>query len=473
MAVRTRLAVWYTIVTAGILALYLLLSLALLRAQLLRQVDRQLAEHAREVRNALLQRADFRQAIEEGRIQLPVVPPGAPPIYLQVVRGNESVAARSPNLIGRRLPLDMDLVAINVQGRAAYKTVTTEEGTLLRLYSLPLMDSGRLVGAVQAGYPLLDIEQTLQRTWTTLAVGGILVLLALSWAGWWLASLALRPVDHITQAALQIADTPDLRQRLPLPRARDETYRLVSTFNALLDRLARVIDAQQRLGADVSHELRTPLTTIRGNVALLRRGAADDPQEREIALDAIEAEVNRMSRLVADLLLLAQADAGMQLEKQPVEMDTLLLEVYRQAQAMAAVGSGGVERVAVRLGHEDQALVLGDPDRLRQLLLNLVDNAIKYTPRGGTVTLSLYREGGWVRVSVQDTGVGIPPEALPHIFERFFRMPRQGRKGVGLGLAIARWIAEAHGGRLEVESQVGQGSTFTLWLPEAKAPSMS
>ncbi|MCS7261588.1 MAG: HAMP domain-containing histidine kinase, partial [Anaerolineae bacterium] len=315
---------------------------------------------------------------------------------------------------------------------------------------------------------LLDIEQALQRAWTTLAVGGSLVLLGLGLAGWWLASLALRPVDRIAQAALQIAETSDLRQRLPPPRVRDEIYRVVSAFNALLDRLARVIDAQQRLGADVSHELRTPLTTIRGNVALLRRGAADDPQEREIALDAIEAEVNRMSRLVADLLLLAQADAGIQLDKQPVEMDTLLLEVYRQAQAMAAVGSGGVERVAVRLGHEDQALVLGDPDRLRQLLLNLVDNAIKYTPRGGTVTLSLYREGGWVRISVQDTGVGIPPEALPHIFERFFRMPRLGRKGVGLGLAIARWIAEAHGGRIEVESQVGQGSTFTLWLPEAR-----
>jgi len=411
--------------------------------------------------------------VDEGLIQLPGVAPGAPPIYLQVVRGNESVSARSPNLFGWRLPLDLDLMTVNLHGRAGYRTVTTDDGAPLRLYSVPLMASGRMVGAVQAGYPLLDIERTLQRTWLTLAAGGFLVLLVLGVAGWWLASLALRPVDCITQQALQIASTNDLRQRLPLPRVHDETYRLVSTFNALLDRLAQVIDAQQRLGADVSHELRTPLTAIRGNVTLLRRGAADDPQEREIALDAIEAEVNRMSRLVADLLLLAQADAGLQLEKQPVEMDTLLLEVYRQAQAMAAVSAGAVERVTVRLGHEDQALVLGDPDRLRQLLLNLVDNAIKYTPRGGTITLSLYREEGWVRVSVQDTGVGIPPEALPHIFERFFRMPRQGRKGVGLGLAIARWIAEAHGGRLEVESQVGQGSTFTLWLPEAKAPPAS
>ncbi len=473
MAIRTRLAVWYTGVTAGILLIYLLLSWALLHTQLFRELDRQLAERAEEVRRDILRRTDLRMALEEGLIRLPTTSLGAPPVYLQVVRGNESVTARSANLDGWRLPLDMDLMAVNLQGRAGYKTITMEDGTLLRLYSAPLMASGRMIGAVQAGYPLQDVERVLRRAWLTLAAGGLLALLAIGGAGWWLASLALRPIDRITQAALQIASTHDLRQRLPLPRAHDETYRLVSTFNALLDRLAQVIDAQQRLGADVSHELRTPLTTIRGNVALLRRGAADDPQERRIALDAIEAEVNRMSRLVADLLLLAQADAGMQLEKQLVEMDTLLLEVYRQAQAMATVGSGGVERVTVRLGHEDQALVLGDPDRLRQLLLNLVDNAIKYTPRGGVITLSLYRENGWVRVSVQDTGAGIPAEALPHIFERFFRMPRYGRKGVGLGLAIARWIAEAHNGRLEVESEVGQGSTFTLWLPEAKDSQLS
>jgi signal transduction histidine kinase len=233
----------------------------------------------------------------------------------------------------------------------------------------------------------------------------------------------------------------------------------------MLERLDRLFQAQQRLGADVSHELRTPLTTIRGNVDLLRRGAADDPEERAAALDTIQAETDRMNRLVADLLLLAQAEAGMRLEKQPVELDTLILQVYRQAQLMSATRFPSGERVAIHLGHEDQASVEGDPDRLKQLLLNLIDNALKYTSPGGHITLSLYRDEDWVRVSVADTGIGIPSDALPHIFDRFFRAQREGRKGAGLGLSIARWIAEAHDGRLSVESQVGRGTTFTLWLP--------
>jgi signal transduction histidine kinase len=277
--------------------------------------------------------------------------------------------------------------------------------------------------------------------------------------------LALRPIDRITQTAGRIARAQDLGQRLPVPTTDDEVGRLISTFNAMLERLDRLFRAQQRLGADVSHELRTPLTTIRGNVDLLRRGAADDAVERATALDAIEGEVDRMSRLVADLLLLAQAEAGMTLEKQPVELDTLILEVYRQAQLMSAARFPTGDRVAIRLGHEDQAIVEGDPDRLKQLLLNLVDNALKYTPPGGMVTLSLYRDQAWVRISVEDTGVGIPPDVLPHVFDRFYRAQREGRKGVGLGLSIARWIADAHDGHLSVESAVGEGTTFTISLP--------
>jgi signal transduction histidine kinase len=165
--------------------------------------------------------------------------------------------------------------------------------------------------------------------------------------------------------------------------------------------------------------------------------------------------------LVSDLLLLARADEGIKIQKRMVELDTLLLDVYRQARVM---GNG----VKVSLGSEDQAQVMGDPDRLKQVLFNLVDNAIKYTPSGGEVRLSLERDPQWVRIAVADTGMGIPAQDLSKIFDRFYRVDKarsREKGGSGLGLAIAQWIAQAHGGRIEVESVVGKGSTFTLWLP--------
>ena len=175
-----------------------------------------------------------------------------------------------------------------------------------------------------------------------------------------------------------------------------------------------------------------------------------------------------MGRLAADLLLLAQAEAGITLAKQPVELDTLLLDVYRQARML----STGVK---VRMGPEDQAVVMGDPDKLKQLFLNLVDNALKYTPAGGEVILSLRRETqgtgqGWACVHVADTGKGIPQEELPHIFERFYRVDRArspGQGGTGLGLSIAQWIAQAHGGSIQAQSQVDKGSVFVVRLPLA------
>jgi len=175
----------------------------------------------------------------------------------------------------------------------------------------------------------------------------------------------------------------------------------------MLDRLEQVFRSQQRFVADVSHELRTPLTAIQGNLDLLKIGAVESPEDRQATLAAIEGEVARLSRLVSDLLFLARTDTAGAIAAQPVEMDTLLLDVFRQAQVLA-------NGISLTLGHEDQAVVNGDPDRLRQLFLNLVDNALKYNRPGGQVTLSLYREGNWVKVVVEDTGIGIPAEAIPH-----------------------------------------------------------
>jgi signal transduction histidine kinase len=277
--------------------------------------------------------------------------------------------------------------------------------------------------------------------------------------GAFIAWTAMRPIEKINQTANRIVSAQDLKQRLPTPKTNDEFGRLTITINKMLERLDNFFQAQIRLSADVSHELRTPLTAIRGNVDLLRRGVASDPNELNEALAIIDGELDRMSRIVNDLLLLSQADAGLSLRMAKVELDTIILDVYRQAQ----VSANGVN---IQLGHEDQAVVYGDADRLKQLLINLVTNGIKHTPPGGSITMSLYREPDWIRVVVEDTGRGIAPTALPHIFERFYQAEESEKiKGTGLGLSIAQWIAKAHGGEITVASELGEGSTFTLWLP--------
>jgi signal transduction histidine kinase len=332
------------------------------------------------------------------------------------------------------------------------------------MVSSPILIAERPFGIIQVAQSLASMDDALQVARRVLLFGSLLLLVLAALGGAILARAALSPINAIAETAHQITQTGGLDQRIPVIDPNDEIGQLTATFNDMLSRLESLFQAQQRLVADVSHELRTPLTTIQGNLDLLKRGGIEDPQMRADALRAIGDETGRMRRLINDLLLLAQADAGVTLHKQPVEMDTLLLDVYRQAQVMAnGVGVG------VRLGAEDQALVMGDADRLRQLLLNLVDNAIKYTPAGGDVTLTLRRDGGWVLMGVQDTGVGIPPDDLAHIFDRFYRAdPSRARPGgSGLGLAIAQWIARAHGGRIQVESRLGQGSRFTTWLPDA------
>ncbi len=230
----------------------------------------------------------------------------------------------------------------------------------------------------------------------------------------------------------------------------------------MLERIQTMFDRQRQFLADVSHELRTPLTTIRGEVDIMKRSGELDPE----ALEAICGESERMSRMIGDLLLLARAqEEAVELELEPVELDTLLLDVYRQAQTLAK------DERPIRLGHEDVAIVRGDRDRLKQLFLNLVGNALDHTPQGTPVTLSLFRDGSQARVEVSDEGPGIPTDQLPYIFERFYRIDkaraRSSGGGTGLGLAIVQWIAQAHGGTVDVESKEGEGTTFTVRLPLA------
>jgi signal transduction histidine kinase len=335
----------------------------------------------------------------------------------------------------------------------------------LRVFSVPLTVNQRQIGLLQVGTSLALVDAT-QRALLTVLIVSAIISMGLAGLGSWLTTRrALARLEMVTHAATQITRADDLSRRIPDSGPRDdEVGQLIRAFNQTLSRLEKLFTAQRRFLADVSHELRTPLTVIKGNVALLRRMGATD----EESLSGIETEVDRLTRMVGDLLLLAQAESGkIPLDMRPVELDTILLEVFQQMRILAG------DRLKLRIVDIDQVQVIGDRDRLKQVLVNLVGNAVKYTPSGGKIALSLGKSGEQARLVVTDTGPGIPAQDLPHIFERFYRAEKsrtRGRDGTGygLGLSIAYWIVRNHGGRIDVDSKEGQGTTFCLWLPLAK-----
>jgi two-component system OmpR family sensor kinase len=336
-------------------------------------------------------------------------------------------------------------------------------GMHIRVLTVPVMlqMDGRVVARLQIASPMDAVDLVRGMLIEVLIAAGLIATIVAAVIGYIAASAALRPIDQVTETVLKITRADDLSRRIPLSTPpTSEDGRLIQAINETLERLEDVFDVQRRFLADVSHELRTPLTAIRGNVDLIRHtGEAD-----EESLNAITDEVDRMTRLVGDLLLLAKAESGkISLGNEIVELDTLLLEVYRQAKLLAR------NQVEISIGQEDQARVMGDRDRLKQVFLNLVSNALDYTPPAGKVTLSLKCVQKWACLSVKDTGSGIPEEELPYIFDRFYRVDRSRRRkasgGVGLGLSIANWIVINHGGHIDVSSQQGKGSEFTIWLP--------
>jgi len=270
----------------------------------------------------------------------------------------------------------------------------------------------------------------------------------------------------MTQTAQTITLSHDLSARIESPPHLDELGQLAKTFNEMLDSIETAYHAQQRFVSDASHELRAPLTAIQGNLELLHRQSSMSEAERKEALTEVERESTRLTRLVADLLVLARADAGISLKQCPVDLDAIVLEAFREARHLS-------QGQTLSLDPFEPVRIEGNEDRLKQLILILLDNALKYTPANGQVTLGLHRRDTDVEIVVHDTGVGIAPEDLPLVFERFYRAdPARSRDpgGTGLGLPIARWIAEQHDGEIKLESQPGQGTTAIVHLPLCLCP---
>lgn len=342
------------------------------------------------------------------------------------------------------------------------ETVTVRGETVRvigRLGTLNLTADGPgLQAAFLVGIPASLLTQTLDQLSQDLIATVLIAFIVFALGVWMLSERVLGPLKRVTAAAAQVSGS-DLTQRVPVPANRDEIRDLGVTINHMLDRLQESFETQRRFTADASHELRTPVTAIGGHVSYLLRRTNPTKDQLE-SLDVIKHESERMAKLVNDLLELARADAGFTVHLEPMNL-VEVVESVKQEVAPVAGGTAIIVRSTTPL-----AEVMGDFARLKQVLLNLVQNAINAGAK--QVTVAVRPERSVVHLEVLDDGSGIPPEALTHLFDRFYRVDgaRSGRgNGSGLGLAIVKWIVQQHGGTVDVESRLGEGTVFTVTLP--------
>lgn len=463
LPIRLRLALAYALLLAGIVAAVGTYLLADLQNTLRQEVDDSLALHAIQLERALLAAGGEGALTADAsqRVLAELGPAGeyaAPNIYVQVLAADGTPLASSENLPGA-FPIDDEVSTAVAAGEPAFADLWIE-GERLRVLVHPVGGGERRLGFLLLGESMHTQERALDRIRNILLLAGTVGALVALLGGWLLTGRAMGPILEVTRVARHIAATGRFEQRIAVPPRRDELGELTMTFNDMLARLEHTFQHQREFLADASHELRGPLMVIRGNLDLLN---LDLPEEERLAsVQEATEEVTRMANLVGDLLFLAEVDAPETVRHTPVNLD----EVVAAAVARARDVDGG--RHMLVLPQNDRVVVSGDRERLGQLLWNMIENALRYTPEGGKVAVSLRGQGPVAEMMVADSGIGICPEHLPRIFERFYRVDRarsRSQDGTGLGLAIVKQIAEAHGGQVRVRSEPGAGSTFTVVVP--------
>ena len=464
-SVRTRLTLWYASVLAvSLVAFALLVYYAAARIFYERQ-DESLRSTAETVASAYMQELE-----EEGSIaktnEVVLAQMVFPNRYVEVVDTDGRVVAQSGNLVG--LPLTLSATSLNEArlhsvGFVVSKTIQSES-LGVRVAVVPLSKNyNNPVGFAVVAESLNVIEGGLRRLRRDFFAGVPLILLVASLGGYFLARKSLAPIA-LMNAQTQRITAENLSSRLDVPNPRDELGQLATTINALLARLDATFTEQQRFIADASHELRTPLAVLRGEteVALEQNRGAEDYRE---SLALIKDEAERLTRIVENLFILARQPVDQQsIMKDPLRLNEVVSECVRSAQVLAT-------QRGLRL-HLDGAMsevnFTGDDELLKRMLLNLLDNAVKYTAPGGEVGVALSTQNGSARIVVTDSGIGIPLADQPRIFDRFYRVDKARSRalgGAGLGLSIAKWIVEAHGGTIAVQSMPKQGSEFIVELP--------
>lgn len=454
LSIRWRLTLWYGIVLSAILVCFSVAVYGLMRHHLLTLTDAALSEELEDLSGdvkrcndpALLARElGLRYTSHDGYV-FQVSARGGAVLFRSDGLGPEGLPAPGPRWSSQSPEYATRTLARLGHARLAWKVLRGPGGLL----------------NVQAAVSLAPNDRALRELLTALLFAGPLVVAGTLGGGYWLARKALAPVDRMAAAAQEITLTR-LDRRINAQNSGDELGRLADTFNDMIARLQRSFEEVRRFTADAAHELRTPLASMRTEAEVALRSARCPDRDQRVLEDLLE-EIDRLTRLVTQLLFLCREDAGLStVPHVPMRLDEIVRDVATHMQVMARD-----KGVALELAAIPACVVRGDSDRMRQLWFNVLDNAIKYTPAGGLIEVSGACADGRTRIVVADSGIGIPAEHLPRVFDRFYRVdPARSREleGTGLGLSICRSIAEAHHGRLEIESTPGRGTKVTLALP--------
>jgi heavy metal sensor kinase len=456
-SVRTRLTLWYAGVLAlSLVAFALVIYYAAAKSFQERQ-DESLRSTAHTVASAYLEEIGEVHSLTKSA-EVVLVELTFPNRYVQIIDSSAQPIASSRNLSRTALTIPPPVLDQARERNVGFVTVNE-----LRVAVVPV-STDRDLGFAAVAEPLSVLEEGLGQLRRDFFAGVPLVLLLASLGGYFLARKSLAPIASMNTQTQRIS-AESLSSRLDVTNPRDELGRFATTINDLLVRLENSFNEQQRFIADASHELRTPLAILRGEteVALGKTRTVEEYQE---SLRLIQEEAERLSRIVEDLFILARQpiQSPTALIKTPVSLTELVKDCARAAQVLAV-------RKGVRLKLENDSMSIAlnaDEELIKRMILNLLDNAVKYTPEGGEISLVLARQNGSAEIVVRDTGIGIPEIDQPRVFERFYRVDKARSRalgGAGLGLSIVRCIVEAHGGKIQIESAGHRGTTFTVSLP--------
>ncbi len=455
-SVRLRLTLWYVLLLAVILAGFSAGVYVVLRHNLYDNLDDSIRNRA----NTFLDVIQYEEGQPTLAGSVSSDDPNAGESFVRVFNVSGHMTFDNSAAAGD-LPIDSRAVDRALRGQTSTRTAVVGNETM-RVRMFPIEHGDGIGGVLEVGQSQDDVSDTLQALLLILAVAYPVTLAVASLGGVFLAGRALSPIDSLTRLARRIS-AEDLGERLNLRLPDDEVGRLARTFDEMIARLDEAFHRQRQFTADASHELRTPLTAIKGQAEVALSKPRDAAAYREV-LQTVNEEVDRLIRMVGSLLTLARADAGqIPISSEPVNLGDLIAAAVEQVRPMA-------ERRELTLGVAPGPAVTlhADEDLLLQLVLNLLDNAVKYTPPGGTVTAGWGLDGDRAELWVRDSGIGIAQEDSERVFDRFYRVDKARSRtegGAGLGLSICRWIAEAHGGSISVRSERQRGTVFTVTLP--------